>query len=98
MSFPLPYAVVIAPFWDDIILTNTGIVKYSIVTSTSTSNVINEVETFLKLNQTVNLELDWVFVANWANVCPYGNVSCDQVNYSILFKHALLFFFIDKHI
>ena len=90
--------MVIAPFWDDIILTNTGIVKYSIVTSTNTSNVINEVEEFLKINQNVNLELDWVFVANWVNVCPHGNVNCDQVNYSILLKHALLFFFIGKHI
>ena len=90
--------MVIALFWDDIILTNTGIVKYSIVTSTNTSNVINEVEEFLNLTENVNLELDWVFVANWVNVCPNVNVSCDQVNYSILFKHALLFFFIDKHI
>ena len=47
----------IAPFWDDI-LTNTGIVEYGIVTSTSTSNIINEVEGFLKLNQGVDLDLD----------------------------------------
>ena len=81
----------IAPFWDDIILTNTGIVKYSVVTSRSTSNVINEVERFLKLNENVDLELDWAFVANWVNVCPYGNINCNQVNYSILFRHGLLF-------
>ena len=70
----------IAPFWDDIVLTHTGIVEYGIVT---TSNVINEVETFLKLNQNVNLKLDWVMVAKWVNVCPFGNIDCVQVNYAI---------------
>ena len=80
MYFPLSSAVVIAPFWDDIILTNTGIVEYGII---ATSNVINEVETFLKLNQNVNLKLDWVMVAKWINVCPYGNTNCVQVNYTI---------------
>ena len=77
--FPLSSAIVIAPFWDDIVLTNTGIVEYGIIT---TLNVINEVETFLKLNENVNLELDWVMVAKWVNVCPYGNINCVQVNES----------------
>ena len=72
--------MVIAPFWDDIVLTNTGIVEYGIIT---TANVINEVETFLKLNQNVNLKLDWVMVAKWMNVCPYGNTNCIQVNHTI---------------
>ena len=79
----------IAPFWDDIILTNTGKVEYGIVTSTSTSNIINEVEGFLKLNQGVDLDLDWIFVAKWANVCPYGNSNCAQVNYSTFFTKVL---------
>ena len=81
-SFPLSSAVVIAPFWDNIILTNTGIVEYRIVTSTSTPSVINDVEAFLKLNQNVDLELDWVLVVKWSNVCPFGNINCTQVNYS----------------
>ena len=74
----------IAPFWDDIILTNEGLVEYGIVTSANTSSVINEVERFLKINQNVDLELDWVFVAKWVNVCPFGNSNCTQVNYFIL--------------
>ena len=78
--------MVIAPFWDDIVLTNTGIVEYGIIT---TLNVINEVETFLKLNENVNLELDWVMVAKWVNVCPYGNINCVQVNYSTQFLNIL---------
>ena len=69
----------IAPFWDDIILTNTGIVEYGIVTSTNTSSVINKVETFLELSQNIDLEIDWVFVAKWENVCPFGNSNCAQV-------------------
>ena len=77
-----------APFWDDIILTNTGIVEYGIVTSASTSIIINKVEGFLKLNQGVDLDLDWVFVAKWTNVCPYGNSYCAQVNYSIFFPNV----------
>ena len=74
----------IAPFWDDITLTNAGIVQYGIVTSESTSSVINEVENFLKINQNVDLKLDWVFVAKWENVCPFGNSSCVEVNSSII--------------
>ena len=84
--FPLLSAVVIAPFWDDIVLTNTGIVEYGIVTSANTSYVINEVEAFLKVQQNVDLELDWVLVARWLNVCPYGNINCEQVKYA---KHFL---------
>ena len=80
----------IAPFWDDIILTNEGLVEYGIVTSANTSSVINEVERFLKINQNVDLELDWVFVAKWANVCPFGYSSCVEVN-SYILKHFLLF-------
>ena len=82
--FPLTSAVVIAPFWDDIRLTNRGIVEYGIVTSASSSNIIDEVETFLELNQNVELELNWVLVAKWVNVCPFGNSNCAQVNYSFL--------------
>ena len=96
-SFPLSSVVVIAPFWDDIILTNTGIVRYGIVTSTC---VINKVETFLKLNQNINLEIDWVFVTKWENVCPFGNSNCAQVSHHILYFKTFItiVFFIDKHI
>ena len=83
--FPLPYAVVIAPFWDDIILTETGIVEYEIVTSDNGSSVINEVEIFLNLTHNIDVELDWVFVAKWVNVCPFGNSNCAQVIDHILY-------------
>ena len=78
----------IAPFWDDIRLTNTGIVEYGIITSASNTSIIDEVETFLELNQNVKLELDWVLVAKWVNVCPYGNIYCSQVIYSYFIKLA----------
>ena len=86
--FPLSSAVVIAPFWDDIVLTDTGIVEYGIITTLS---VINEVETFLKLNQNVDLKLDWVMVAKWINVCPYGNINCVQVKYTIHIIYNMFF-------
>ena len=78
----------VAPFWDDIQLTNTGIVEYGIVTSASNTNIIDEVETFLELNQNVELELDWVLVAKWVNVYPFGNIYCSQVIYSFIIKLA----------
>ena len=82
-SFPLSYpVVVIAPYWDDIILIGTGIVEYGIVTSENASSVINKVETFLSLSQNIDVELDWVFVAKWVNVCPAGNINCAQVIYT----------------
>ena len=84
-SFPLSYAVVIAPFWDDIILTETGIIEYGIVTSANASSIINKVETFLSLSESIDVELDWVFVAKWVNVCPFGNSKCAQVSHHILF-------------
>ena len=81
----------IAPFWDDIRLTNTGVVEYEIVNSSNTSSIINEVEAFLKLDQDLELKLDWVMVAKWKNVCPDGNNNCARVNYSILL-HAYYYF------
>ena len=65
-------------------MTNRGIVEYGVVTSASNSSIIDEVETFLELNQNIELELNWILVAKWVNVCPFGNSNCAQVNYSIL--------------
>ena len=78
-SFPLSSAVVIAPFWDDIHLSYTGIAKYGIVTPIDNPNIIDVVEKFLELNENVVLKLDWVLVAKWMNVCPFGNIDCVQV-------------------
>ena len=49
------------------IWTNTGIVEYGIITSASNTSIIDDVETFLELNQNVKLELDWVLVTKWVN-------------------------------
>ena len=84
----------IAPFWDDIILSKTGIVEYGIVTSATASSDINKVEAFLRLNQNISVELDWVLVAKWVNVCPYGNNKCTQViNHNNILKILLLLFY-----
>ena len=79
----------IAPFWDDIILTETGIVEYGIVTSANASSVINKVEKFLSLSENIDVDLDWVFVAKWVNVCPFGNSKCAQVIHHILYIKPL---------
>ena len=87
-SFPLSSAVVIAPFWDDIYLTYTGIAKYGIVTPTNNPNIINVVETFLELNENVVLKLDWVLVAKWMNVCSYEDSDCVQVLIAYFINHT----------
>ena len=66
-------------------MTQTGIVEYGIVTPTNSPSIIEEVETFLELNQNIDLDLDWVLVVKWVTVCPFGNSNCAQVNYTILF-------------
>ena len=87
-SFPLSSeVVVVAPFWDDIGLTSTGIVEYGVITSRNNPNIINIVETFLELNQSVKLELDWVLVVKWMNVCPYQNGRCVEVIVGYFIKH-----------
>ena len=82
----------IAPFWDDIHLSYTGIAKYGIVTQKNTPNIIDEVEKFLKLNQNVVLKLDWALVAKWMNVCSYGNINCVQVLICLLYKSYMTIF------
>ena len=62
-----------------------GKVEYGIVTSANGSSVINKVETFLSLSQNIDVELSWVFVAKWVNVCPAGNSNCAQVIHHILY-------------
>ena len=82
--FPLSSAIVVAPFWDDIQLTETGVAQYNIITSANGSTIIDQVESFLKTNQSVELDLDWVIVAKWVNVCPYGNKFCTSIQASFL--------------
>ena len=90
----------IAPFWDDIILTEKGIVEYGIVTPATASNIINKVEIFLKLSQNIDVELDWILVAKWVNVCPFVNSNCAQVINHVLYFELLFvtIILIDKHI
>ena len=66
-------------------MTQTGIVEYGIVTPINSPSIIEEVETFLEVNENVDLDLDWVLVAKWVTVCPYGDTNCAQVNYIISF-------------
>ena len=75
----------IAPFWDFITLGKTGIVEYGIATSANGSSAINKVETFLGLTENIDVKLDWIFVAKWVNVCPFGNSNCAQVIDHILY-------------
>ena len=88
MSFPLSSTVVIAPFWDDIILTNTGIAEYGVFTPENGSSIINQIEAFLKISQNIELNLNWVLIAKWVNVCPFANRDCTQVSIQYCSKYV----------
>ena len=79
--FPNPHFTipVVAPFWDDIDLTGLGFIQYKVVTAGDVDNgAISQVKEFLKTNQSVVLNPDWILVAKWINVCPYGNDYCSS--------------------
>ena len=71
-------AVIVAPFWDDSDLRGlSGYAIYDVFTPATTNlTIIDSVESFLKTNRSVELDLDWVLVAKWVNVCPYLNQNC----------------------
>ena len=94
-AFPLSSAIIVAPFWDDIHLTQTGVAQYNVITSASNSTIIDQVESFLKTNRNVELDLNWVLVAKWVNVCPYDNNNCTsiQASCSVILKIVIYSFF-----
>ena len=77
---PLSSAVIVAPFWDDSDLGGlSGYAIYDVFTpATTNSTIIDSVESFLKTNISVELDLDWVLVAKWVNICPYQNKECNS--------------------
>ena len=78
------YALV-APFWDNTDLSSTGVVYYEVITRDNGLSVINQVDAYLSNTQSMSFSADWILVAKWLNVCPYGDHSCSstQVKYSV---------------
>ena len=75
--FPQFTIPVVAPFWDDSDLTGLGFIEYKVVTADDVDNgTISQVKEFLKTNQSVVLDPDWILITKWINVCPYRNRYC----------------------
>ena len=88
-TFPISYKV-IAPYWIDIDLTQQGQINYIFVTTQNDPiGSIALVNNFLASNISVSFSADWILVAQWMNVCPYGNSICANVCY--VCSHSLIF-------
>ena len=106
MSFGVPYtsyipklfpidAPVVAPFWDDIDLHGLGNMSYKIFNSTSSSNVIQQVNNFISSEVNLTFSADWILVVQWLNVCPISNSHCNGINVSVnifCIYHVCLFY------
>ena len=89
-AFPIS-SKVIAPYWDDIDLRQQGQINYTLVTTQNDSvGSIALVNNFLASNISVNFSADWILVAQWVDVCPYGNSDCTNVSYVCSYLLILL--------
>ena len=78
-TFPIS-SKVIAPYWDDIDLRQQGQINYTLVTTQNDSvGSIALVNNFLASNISVSFSADWILVAQWIDVCPFGNSECTNV-------------------
>ena len=68
----------IAPYWTDIDLRGgVGNVRYTVYTTENGSSYIDQVNAFL-YNQTFTATM--ILVAQWIDVCPFGNQYCSEVS------------------
>ena len=72
--------MVISPYWDDIDLSGSGGVYYNSFTDENGADVLEDVQTFLMSNQSIDFTAKSVVVIKWMNVCPYGNRFCAYVS------------------
>ena len=80
--------VLLAPFWDDIDLRSTGAVYYEVITPDNGLSIINQVDAYLSNIQSISFSADWILVAKWFNVCPFGNNLCSNPNIQV--KHLCI--------
>ena len=85
--YTFPYSIynLVAPFWDDIDLRSTGAVYYEVITPDNDLSIINQVDTYLSNNQSISFSADWILVAKWLNVCPYGDFTCSSTQVIIIY-------------
>ena len=80
--------MVISPYWDDIDLCYPGGVYYNCFTPENGTDVLEHVQTFLMINQSIHFTAKSVVVIKWMDVCPFGNPFCAYV--SILIYYSIL--------
>ena len=81
--FPYMYGdyPLIAPYWTDIDLRGgVGDVRYTVYTTESGSSYIDEVNKFLDNTENGTFTATMILVAQWIDVCPYGNENCSEVS------------------
>uniref|UniRef100_A0A1X7SQI1 NIDO domain-containing protein n=1 Tax=Amphimedon queenslandica TaxID=400682 RepID=A0A1X7SQI1_AMPQE len=76
-NFPLDNNLaVVAPYWDDSILSGSRQLRYQIVSGSS--SLISQVNTFLSSFIEDNFEADWLLWAYWHDVCSYDDSICSE--------------------
>ena len=63
---------------------NVGEGFYTALTKTDGSSLINEVDEFLTVNKSVIFNATMIVVAQWIDVCPYGDSFCSEVCYTMI--------------
>ena len=79
-SFPVQ-EMIVAPYWDDIDLSQKGVVLYSLINDT-VSDLVDQVNDYISSKYT-NFQAKWILVARWVNVCPYMDATCTTVSPAI---------------
>ena len=72
----------VAPYWDDIDLSNRGSVIFNSFDAQNGSQILETVSDFINsVERSLNLfEANSVVVVHWKDTCPYGNSTCSNVS------------------
>ena len=71
---------IIAPYWTDIDLSGgVGGVRYTVYTTENGGFYVDQVNEFLAATETSNFTVTTMLVAQWIDVCPFGNRFCSEV-------------------
>ena len=87
--FPIVQKVV-APYWDDIDLSQKGLILFAALTqgqksrlsNTATLAIFDIVNDYLSdtvIKGTTRFRAHWILAARWVDVCPFGNAMCTSV-------------------
>ena len=66
----------VAPFWDDVDLSQNGQVNYFVNNKSDSTHVINEINRFLSTHLGSNFNADWILAVKWENVCHIRDNNC----------------------